>query len=60
VVINGVTYAALPGSTAVSNQVLAIVVGTPGVPEPKAELLLGLGSMGLMGLALVSRKMINI
>jgi hypothetical protein len=59
VVINGVTYAGLPGTTALSNDVRAIIVG-PGVPEPQAGLLLGLGSVGLMGLAFASRKMINV
>ncbi len=34
--------------------------GTVFVPEPSAELLLGLGSLGLMGLATLSRKMISL
>jgi hypothetical protein len=29
------------------------------VPEPNAQFLLGLGSLGLMGLATVSRKLIS-
>lgn len=33
--------------------------GTVFVPEPSAELLLGLGSLGLVGLATLSRKMIS-
>lgn len=36
------------------------VSGTPStVPEPSAELLLGLGTLGLMGLATASRKLIS-
>jgi hypothetical protein len=34
-------------------------VFTPGVPEPTANLLLGLGTIALMGFSMVSRKMIN-
>lgn len=30
------------------------------LPEPSAELLLGLGSLGLIGLAMISRKMISV
>lgn len=35
------------------------VTGTVLLPEPSAELLLGLGSLGLVGLATLSRKMIS-
>ncbi len=35
------------------------IVRNIAVPEPDARLLLGLGTLGLMGLTLVSRKMIN-
>jgi hypothetical protein len=38
------------------NQVLGIAF----VPEPRAELLLGLGSLVFMGLATFSRKMISV
>jgi hypothetical protein len=60
VVINGVTYTGLPGVSTLSTDVRGIITGGAAVPEPKAGLLLGLGSVGLMGLAFASRKMINV
>jgi len=56
--INGVTYVGYPGNTAAGPTVYGAVSGT--VPEPNAQLLLGLGSVGLMGLAFASRKMIGV
>lgn len=60
VTINGVTYVGYPGNSALGLQILGLVSGTPGVPEPNAQLLLGLGTMGLMGLASLSRKVTNV
>jgi hypothetical protein len=58
--IGGVQYTVLPvilsPSQSGTTADLKIFVLTP---EPNAQLLLGLGSIGLMGLALVSRKIIN-
>ena len=56
--INGVTYVGYPGNTAAGPTVYGGVSGS--VPEPNAQLLLGLGSVGLMGLAFASRKMIGV
>lgn len=70
----GVTtiYAPLPGggSCSVSSPphsctfnlrvLITQVPGTVFLPEPSAELLLGLGGLGLMGLATLSRKMISL
>ena len=36
------------------------VTGTPSVPEPSTQLLLGLGTLGLMALATATRKLISI
>jgi hypothetical protein len=58
VFIHGVTYKGLPGNSDAGTTVFGIVTGT--VPEPNARLLLGLGTFGLMGLTLVSRKLLTI
>lgn len=58
--IGGVVYVGNNGtSTGASGAVTATVGGPLFVTEPNARLLLGLGTLGVMGLALVSRKMIN-
>jgi hypothetical protein len=60
VTINGVTYIGLPGNSLASLNVQGIILGNVSTPEPNAGLLLGLGSLGLMGFAFASRKMINV
>jgi hypothetical protein len=57
VTINGVSYLGLPGNSVAGLTVFGLVTGN--VPEPNARLLLGLGTFGLMGLTLVSRKMLT-
>jgi hypothetical protein len=59
VTINGVTYVGYPGNSGAGLKILGLVSGTPSVPEPNAQLLLGLGTMGLMGIAFLSRKVTN-
>jgi hypothetical protein len=61
VTIGGVTYDALDGSGTkkLPGEIDAFIFGPALVPEPNAQLLLGLGGLGLIGLATVSRKMIN-
>jgi hypothetical protein len=61
-----ITGAGITSSTTITSATFSFgttpgmnVSGTPTVPEPSASLLLGLGILGLMGLATASRRMIS-
>lgn len=53
------TYTPITTAASTLTPQLAVLITQVHVPEPNAQFLLGLGSLGLMGLATVSRKLIS-
>jgi hypothetical protein len=61
--IIGTTFYTIPSRQSINFSLTTLNGVAPlsgGVPEPRAGFLLGMGALGLMGLAKVSRKMIRV